>query len=222
MKRETRVNLIFLSILLVLTLPGIVILTRRGYQSGGRDPAMRPMVRTEFAYMDPSPPQGLPRVVPPGVGRFIQRTASRLQTMQPGLRSIVDSPAAQPVMSDALNLQLLGYGPNGGKFRVALFGWNSRYAPLPELYEFTGTRGGETIRGEMREYEPQNLPIEIRSELQEYGYVVPPDSVLWFVVTFPGEAPVETVRVSYKLEKTQLLDTISLAPALATTTPSAR
>ena len=224
MKRETRVNLIFLALLLMIMVPVIFKLTKRAYRSGGRDPAMRPAVRTAFAYMDPTPPAGLPRTVPPGIARFVQRMGERLITMQPGLRSIVSRIDAPPLMSDRLNLQVLAMGASGGKHRVGLFGWNSRYAPLPVLYEITGTRGDESVRGEMLEYEQQNLPIQLRSELQEYGYIVPPDSVLWLIATFPGEAPVDAIRVHYQLDNTVLIDTITLRapasqPATATALP---
>lgn len=222
MKRDTRANLIFLIIFVALALPGIIKLTRHSYVTGGRDPAMRPAVRGAFAYMDPTPPVGMPRVVPPSVAEFIQRTAERLEKMQPGLHSIIRPNDQRPVMSSALNLQLLGRGANTGHYNVALFGWNSHYAPLPELYDITATRGGEQVKGQMTSYEPGVLTLEVRSELQDFGYVVPPDSVLWMIITFPGEAPVDSVTVKYHLDKTSLNDWMPLAaPATGPTTTAA-
>ena len=213
MTKDTRANLIFLCLFFAVALPGIYKLTMKAYKPGGRDPVMRRAVRGEFAYMDPSPPVGLVRVVPPGVERMMQRTAGRLVKMQPGLQSVV-APGQPPVMSQGLHLQVLAMGGHQGKFRVALFGWNPRYAPLPDQYEITATRGSETVKGQMLEYEPQNLQLELRSELQDYGYVVPPESVLWFVATFPGELPVDTIQVDYRLEKFRVVDRIDLNRAL--------
>lgn len=225
MRKDTRANLIFLTLFLLLALPGIFKLTRDAYKTGGRDPAMRPVVRGQWAYMDPTPQvRDLPRVVPPGIARFVSRFAERLERMQPGLKSIVTETSTQAVMSDALSLQVIGLGASqddaGGKFHVGLFAWNSKYAPLPSQYTITGHRGAETVSGQMTGYEPVNLPVELRVELQDYGYIMPPDSLLWVIVSFPGAAPLDSITVHYTLDKVTIDDQLVLPHSL--TSPATR
>jgi hypothetical protein len=224
MKRETRANLIFITIFLLVAIPGVFKLTMKAYNSGGRDPAMRRPVRGEWAYMDPTPQvRDLPRVVPPGIGRFVWRTADRLERMQPGYRSIVPPDGAMPVMSERLGLQLLGTGSSGGSFHLGLLAWNSKYAPLPTQFTIVGQRGGVEVEGKLTAYEPMNLPVELRMDLQETGYIVPPDSLMWMIVSFAGDQPIDSMRSHFTLDATVIDDELKLprmSMANPTTNPS--
>jgi hypothetical protein len=116
-------------------------------------------------------------------------------------------------MSRDLGLQLIGTGSDSGHYRVALFGWNSKYAPLPTQYKIVGTRGGDDVPGEVTGYEPMNLPVELRMDLQDVGYIIPPDSLLWLIVTFPGDTPIDSVKVHFTLDKTTIDDEMKLPKA---------
>jgi hypothetical protein len=219
MRTETRANLIFITVFLLIALPGIYKLTGKAYKAGGRDPAMRTAVRGEWAYMDPTPQvRDLPRVVPPRIGQIVQKTAARLERMQPGFTAIVRSENSIPVMSRDLGLQLLGSGNDGGKYQVGLFGWNSKYAPLPSQFKITGKRGDAEVTGEVTNFEPMNLPVELRMDLQDVGYIMPPDSLMWLIVTFPGETPIDSMSVHFELDQTTIDDEMKL-PKPPTTMP---
>src|SRR5438270_478817 len=72
MKHETRVNLIFLSLFLAISLPGAVILFKRKL-----DPAAAPMylpdpIRQRLPYMAPQwMPDEVTRVIPPLTGQWV-------------------------------------------------------------------------------------------------------------------------------------------------------
>ena len=139
--------------------------------------------------------------------------------MQPGYKSIVVSESATPVMSDRLGLQLLGSGSSGGMFQIGLLAWNSKYAPLPSQYTIVGQRGGAEVKGELTAYEPMNLPVELRMDLQDAGFIVPPDSLMWMIVNFPGEGPIESIRTHFARDAIVIDDEMKLVRS-ATTMPT--
>ena len=112
-------------------------------------------------------------------------------------------------------MEYLGGGAGDEKYYVALLGWDRHFAPLPSLYEFVAARGAQKIPAKMSAYEGANLPIDLRSELQRYGYILPPDSVIWIILEVPGSEPIDSVSVHYKIDRKTIDDRIILAPTAA-------
>ena len=221
MKSETRANLIFITIFLGLSLPGLVIMLTRSIRTSGLA-VPPPPVRGVFAYMDPTPQfEGLPRVTPPAAARFVHRVVNRLTTMQPGLRSVLEDATNAPIMSRRLSLQLIALGAHENTYRVAVIGWHPRFNPLPALYQFTGQRGATSVAGVLGQYEQQNLSLEVRSELRDYGYIIPPESVMWMIVSFPGAEPVDAMTLRYRFDQTVVDDELKIASA-SVRTPATR
>src|SRR5688500_2684756 len=73
MTRETRLNLIFLAIILAILTPGAVILFRKKLEPTLKPMAMPHAVQREHAYLSPlETPPGKKRVEPPHTARWIE------------------------------------------------------------------------------------------------------------------------------------------------------
>jgi hypothetical protein len=223
MSRETRANLIFISVLILLMAPPITMTLIKRWKEPGRN-LMPPPIRGSLTYIDRTAgvAKHMPRVVPPRLGRFVVTVAERLMRLQPGLVSRVGDGRFAPIMSEQLYLQAIAEGAHEAKYRVALIGWAGDFIPIESMYKFTGTRRDGTVHsGRLESYEMQNMPIELRKELQEHGYILPPDGLIWMIVTFDGERPVDSISMEYRSDRTSLVDTIRLRE-LPTTSPAAR
>lgn len=219
MKSETRANWIFLTVFMLLMGPGLIILSVKAYKKGaaGMNP---PAPQTVSAYNNPTPQNPmLPRVAPPQTREFVETVAQRMLKLQPGMTRSPDAADGNPIISERRWLELMAAGPNEDHFNIAIFAWNSSLAPLPGLYEFTAFRNGQSTKAGMVAYEQQNLPIDIRSELQAYSYILPPDSVMWIILQVPGSEPVDAIEMKYTMNGKTIHDRLPLRSD-ATTSPS--
>lgn len=212
--RERRANLIFIGIMVLLTLPAMIVTVVkfvRGIEA--KRPLVPPAMRSQFAYMDTTPSLiGIPRVVPPKTGSFVAAQANRLVRLEPGLRSIVADGDFRPVISEGLHVQLIAQGTQDGGYRLGIIGWHPKFAPMPQLYTFTGHRAdGSTAPGTMRAYESGNLPLDVREELQKYGYIQPPSGIVWAILYFDGTEPIRRLDVEYKTGEFVLRDTLPIS-----------
>src|SRR5687767_12808147 len=99
MTRETRLNLIFIAIILAILTPGAVILFRKKLQPTLKPMAMPHAVQREHAYLSPlETPPGKKRVEPPNTAKWIESIVRE----QIGDRKIVrpTGPDGLPLMSD--------------------------------------------------------------------------------------------------------------------------
>ena len=199
--------------MVLLTMPAIVI-TLVKYMRGieAKRPLLPPVTRSQWAYMDTTPELvGIPRVVPPMTGSFVAAQADRLLRLQPGLRSTVSQGDFAPIMSGRLHMQLVAMGPHEGAYRLGLIGWHRKFTPVPQAYEFSGRRDdGSTATGSMEAYESVNLPLDVRAELQKYGYIIPPDGVVWLIVRFDGEAPIRAMDYRYEGNGVSIGDALTM------------
>jgi hypothetical protein len=217
MKSETRANWIFLGIFLLVMGPGLAMLTIKAYKRGaaGMNP---PAPKTVATYNNPNPQNpAMPRVVPPETANFVETILFRIQKVQPELARRKNADG-KPIVSERLSLECIALGTSGQAGKIALVGWDRNFAPLPSLYEFTGERGGETFPLKMSAYEQLNLPLEVRDELQTYGYIRPPDSVMWIVLDVPGTVPLDALDLKYEIDGKTTKDRLYLGRIDAPTT----
>ena len=210
MKRETRANLIFLAVLACLMAPPMTMTIIKRWGTPGRmiEP---PPVRDRLAYIDRTAglsSRGLSRIVPPETGAYVAELTDRIVGMQRGLKSLVGDGRFAPIMSEDLNLQWIAEGAHDGKFRVALIAWSGKLLPLPHQYRIEGSRAGQPVAPAIESYETQNMPIELRRELQSYGYILPPDGLIWMIFAADGDAPVDSITLHYADPSFTLDDTI--------------
>ncbi len=219
MKSETRANWIFLAVFMAVMAPGLTIMTMKAYKKGaaGMNP---PAPQSAVVYNDPNPANpALPRIVPPATSEFVDSIATQFLHLQSGLVRIGSGPDAKPVMSEKRSLQCIATGADGGAFHVALIGWNSKFAPLPSLFQFTAHRGAKEWPAKLNAYEQKMLTLDVRAELQRYGYMLPPDSVIWMILEVPGTDPIDSLEMRYSIDGKTLDDRINVAFA-ATTQPA--
>ena len=217
MKSETRANWIFLGIFLLIMGPGLTMLTMKAYKKGaaGMNP---PAPKTVASYNNPNPQSPfLPRVVPPQTAAFVESLVYRISNLRPGLQRRKQSDGA-PLMSDRLTLELLAAGKVGSDQYVAMVGWDRRFAPLPDLYRFSASQGDASVPLKVVAYEQVNLPLDVRSELQQYGYLLPPDSVIWMVVQSASGPEIDQIHLRYEIEGKLVEDRLDLTEVAPPTT----
>lgn len=219
MKSETRANWIFLAIFMCVMGPGLIMLTAKAYKKGaaGMSP---PAPKTTVAYMNPTPQNpSLPRVLPPQTGSFIDSIAARLIDMHKGIIRVDRNEKSVPVLSAQRSLELVAAGPRGGTFSIALVGWHKDFLPLPDLYQFKAIRGQAAAPVKLIGYEQQLLPIDVRAELQKYGYLLPPDGVVWMLLEIEGAEPIDELELAFTLHGKVFNDRLKM-PQPATVPPS--
>lgn len=188
MTRETRYNLIFLVLICGLSAPGAVILFRKKLDPKAPAMYLPKPVRQTLAAIDPRPaPETVQRVVGPFLtewlnsinwanefGTEINETSlrplsvSQHRTFQAGLIDRTDS---------EILAGLVGWAAAAAEERVA--GQLAFRVVLPDGSEFQGDRVASRR---------VPLPVRVRSELQDQGYILPPSDVHLLCVRFTHQA----------------------------------
>jgi hypothetical protein len=175
MKRETRLNLIFLTLFLAITAPGAIILFKSKL-----DPSAAPMylpdpVRQRLPYMAPQwTPEEVLRVIPELTAEWV----NRLNREQSG-HSEVLMHGHHPVMSEDRTLQVtvLDNGPE--HTRIHLIAWNGVYTDLKENYQAALVSGEKSYPAKIRAAQRIELPDPVKRELMTAGYVKPRHWIYW-------------------------------------------
>ena len=190
MTRETRLNLIFLGVLLAILTPGAVLLFHKKLQ-----PTLKPMgepeaVQREIAYMSPlQTPPGKTRVEPPQTARWIEgivreRIGEARDLAERG-RQIVrpTDPDGLPLMSDRKSFQLVAAEPIESQVRLWLLLWDD-YDPAREEIWSVKLADAEQ-KFQIVATVPIEVPPIVREELGERGVTRPPHEVVWQELVIP-------------------------------------
>jgi hypothetical protein len=189
MTRETRLNLIFLAILLAILTPGAVILFHKKLQ-----PTIKPMgtpeaVQREVAYMSPGmTPPGKTRVEPPQTARWIEALVrdriGEPRTLADDHRQITrpTDPDGLPLMSDRKSFQLVAAEPLESEIRLWLLLWD--YDPAREETWSVKLADAEQ-KFRIVDTRPVEVPPIVRDELGETGITRPPHEVVWQELVIP-------------------------------------
>lgn len=214
MTKETRNNLIFLVVLLALLLPGGVILFKKKSQPGERPIGSPDPVRQTTAYMDPYPGESTRRLAPlvtlqwvgavalNGVeGRRVGGTEEAVVTQARPARGgsgnvgsaspfgeIASGSAEAQVMSAGRWFQVVSRGEVPSPW-VRVIVWDEDVDPAK------GTLSGK-LDGKPAEIKAtvMAVPKQVRHDLQDAGYVLPPERVV--VVDVPGSGSVLEIEWS--------------------------
>lgn len=200
MKRETRINLLVIAIILAVMIPGGVRLAHLAYTEG-RGPSASPTpARKAVAYMDPRPfDPSIPRVAPPATVAWLEGIAHRFAPpdTQPA--------AAQRSMSAHLRFELLRhvYADREQQFVVII--WHRAAEPV----NFTLTADSRAHRCETLARDTLALPPRVRRELLAIGYETAPTAVtvMHLRATAPGLAAPAELQA---LHQGKVVDTIAL------------
>lgn len=209
MKREHKINVVFAIVLLALVAPGGVILFRKKSQVGERPIGSPDPVRKTTAYMDPYPAESFDRLAPiltlQWVGGLamsdtptdaVRVTRATTQPVVTGPREqrvrlsvgeaifYGETPGGSPeaqVMSDGRRFQVVARGAGGdGWLRAIIWDANVDEAAI------TATIDGRPAR--VLSARRVIMPKTVRHELQEAGYVLPPDNVTVVDVAVPADS----------------------------------
>jgi hypothetical protein len=209
MRRESRLNLIVIGCVLLLVLPGAVILVKKKSQPGERAIGSPDPVRTTTAWMDPYPEAAVTRLAPL---RSLQWLSALAMEGTPGdsaervIRKVptpfvkTDAPSQTPgnvgeaifygqqpagsaaaqVISDHCWFQVISRGPNPAPWlRLVVWDEDQKRGDA-----FTVDVDGKPERVLAVRQVP--MPIEVRHDLQEAGYVLPPERVWVMDVAAPA------------------------------------
>jgi hypothetical protein len=176
-QRDTKANLIFLSVFLALSLPGAVILFKKKLEPGTPAAFMPPAVRTRLPYLSPMDAPDLQRYVPERTGAWVAEVARAH-----GYPNVASADGL-PVISEGRRVQLVGTAPEN---RAGLMIWDDAST---KVVITDGT--GHPV--EVRQTETIAVPEPVRKELIVAGFSKPPHHVLW-VDAVPHERP-ERLRV---------------------------
>ena len=198
MTKESRYNLIFLTVLLALLLPGAVILFRKKLE-----PTVRPMsepdpVPRAIAYMSTGTvPPGMRRVEPPHVAKWVESVAREQIAKDRHDGQTLIRPRDEydlPLMSQNRSFQVIALRQGGADWVAWVLFWNGKPASGEGSWT-TATSGGAAAIEDSKVF---ILPRLIRDELGESGIIVPPKAVLMQKIVLPlhkGLFPTLTVKL---------------------------
>jgi hypothetical protein len=204
---ETRANLVFLVLFLLISLPGAAILFVKKLDPTARRMSLPEPVRKSLPYMDPMPvPPEVPRVVPPRTAAWVDAGARDTAGLPAAARVQTADGRSMPWMSRRRWFQVIGFD---GQQRLWLLLW------APQL-----TRGGSvevtagTADGQRMMVVPIHtiapIPREVRRELQDEGFVRPPEQVMWVALESgavrPGQLTMLSVSFGGASDDVRLVD----------------
>jgi hypothetical protein len=163
MTKEAKSNFIVLAVIVAIMLPGAVILFRKKLEPTARRMYMPDPVISSTAWCDPIPPEGLKRIVPAKSAAWFAGEARRAYGVVEPAGWAGDRP--DPVMSTGRWVQMISV--EGDLVRVAIWDERATGANLTAA-------GGEVVRSEA-----VPMPKDVRHDLQDVGFVLPPERVLF-------------------------------------------
>ena len=189
MTREAKFNLVFLVALLALSLPGMIILTRKALNGTGGLNASPPDVAISTPYLHPvGVAPGVTRSAPPLTLAWVDEVAESA-TGRPALRLSAAGNRPVPIIGEAFRLELLDANPdsratpNAPAGTVTLLAWQHA-ADAPPAEDFVVSVDGEPAV--VLALEPREVPQKVLKELQAYGYPRPPATAVVLTLALPS------------------------------------
>jgi hypothetical protein len=176
-RRETRINLVFLTAFLILALPGAVILFVKKLDPTAHRLDQPDPILHHLPYMSPLPaPPDIKWVAPDRTQAWVRSLTAPVPTAS----AVPPGPQWEPVISPDHLLQLLAIVPRpADTFQLTLLLWSDLPA---NAQSFTLAADDGTPRSTVDSVQPRDLPPEVRRELVVAGFVRPPKTVLLLVV----------------------------------------
>ena len=188
MRRETRINLIFLTVFVIFALPGAVVLFRKKLDPTAHRLDQPDPVLHRLPYMSPLPaPPDIKWIVPDRTQAWVKSLTAPIPTISAG----PPGPQWEPVISADHLLQVLKFEPRSSDNHLTLLLWRELPEPRPE--EFVVTVDQTTARVVSANSTP--LPPEVRHELVMVGFVRPPKDVVLLEVNVPRMSASRSQRV---------------------------
>jgi hypothetical protein len=208
-RRETRLNLVFLTAFIVVTLPGAVILFKKKLDPTAHRLDQPDPILNHLPYMVPPPaPPNVKWVVPDRTQAWVQSLTAPTPTVSAG----PPGPQWEPVISADHRLQLLARSIDP-KPQLTFLLWDGVAEPRIDL--FTVSIDGHPERAHITRVRPVPLPADVRRELVMMGFVRPPVQALVLEVDFQTLTPgtKHVLDLSYTTSANSFHSSIELAPA---------
>jgi hypothetical protein len=196
MKRDTRLNLIFLVLFLAVSVPGAVKLFKKRLDPAAPPLFMPDYVRRRLPYMAPqrTPPQ-VARYVPDKTGEWVADL-----TRQQGGGAVLMH-ARQPIVSDDHQVQLAIMTPQeGGKGTLGLIVWDPSFGRTASSFNVSVKVGEQTLDAPVTLVRSVGVPEAVKKELMYEGVVRPPHEVVWVTAVVPLDLvaqPLAEIRVRH-------------------------
>ncbi|HYO08935.1 MAG TPA: hypothetical protein VER17_08175 [Tepidisphaeraceae bacterium] len=214
MTKESRHNLIFITVLLALTLPGGVMLFRKKLaQEAVRSNSLPDPVPRTVAYMSPAEtPPGMRRVVPQRVAAWTDGLVRQFAG-----ESAVRAPAVDglPLMSRQRAFQVLALNRDREEIHVLVLLWDKGQTGPETRWSLAG-ESPRPLRVQWSERVP--LPEPVRDELGVNGILVPPKSLLLQRLVLPAA---EKLTVLTLVGENGTSDSVDIVPSFTSSAATA-
>lgn len=184
-------------------------------------------VRKSFVYLDPTPVlTGLPKIVPPRtaawVGSLVQQnsdarhlashrwlqaeppprpspgpTTSPIADADTGTRGESIIGTRGPIITGRKDVQLVSFVPSDEGMTLGLIVWNRRALPRLGAFSVTIDTDAGPREAQVTYAQRYDMPNQVRIELKEFGYILPPPTVIWLSATVPDVQPADVRGLSF-------------------------
>lgn len=183
MLKETRYNLIFLSIVIAMLLPGAVILFRKKMEPDARRMDMPDAVPRTIAFMDRQQvPPGMRRIAPARTMDWL--SAVTKEKAGEALCGRMLDPDGLPLMSDAKAFQVVAVRNESDRTRIWIAAWDQESKDFLSAAKWTLTVETHQLRPIDWQCETIQIPSVVRNELGENGLLKPPKTINWCMLEF--------------------------------------
>lgn len=179
MTRETRLNLWFLAIFLIISLPGAVILFIKKLDPSASRMDEPDAVRMELPYMAPVPaPPETRWMVPPKTRQWLA-DLTRQKTGQPMTSAVPAGPEWEPVISADHRLQVMSVFVKKGRASLAVIVWNGLTSTGADRLKMSLRSSGHDLPAKIIQVEWIDVPEDVRHEWVSLGFDHPPKRIAW-------------------------------------------
>lgn len=184
--RETRINLWFLGIFLVLSLPGAVILFIKKLDPSASRMDEPDALQTQLPYMAPIPaPPHTRWSVPPKTKRWLEQL-TRQKTGNAMASAVVSGPEWEPVISPDHHLQVMSTSTAGGVTNLAMLVWNGVVSDDGRHLTMEMRSNGRELPCKIVAVEWIDIPEDVRHEWVNEGFDHPPKRIVWIAAQAEG------------------------------------
>lgn len=188
MTRETRINLIFITILCLLLIPGGVILFRAKLDPNARRMFKPDIIRQDSVYInyDDHRPNS-PRIVPPLTGQWVQQQAQRL--IHPEVRPNLYWLKGIASENYRFELAAIASSDETGSF-LAILTWD------PNMVDPVFTIDDQPVT--LINHFTIEVAPKVRHELQTEGFVQPPAHIQAYLFQSSGDVQGKLLSARFK------------------------
>lgn len=180
MTRETRLNLWFLAIFLVVSLPGAVILFIKKLDPSASRIDQPDAVQAQLPYMAPVPaPPETRWIVPPQTHRWLTEVTQQKTGSASIISAVPPGPEWEPVISPDHRLQVMSIARGRDTTHVSLIVWDGPLSDDAGRLKVKLQKGGRHLPVSVVRTDLIEIPEPIRHDWVNMGFAHPPARIEW-------------------------------------------